>query len=86
MPLAVKVPVTESEAGWGRKIDDHMVCLSNEDALTFTKEFNSRNTESATPDWYMIVEHQPQPIDITDKQMKLLKKEKRVWLSSLRNI
>lgn len=26
--LAVKIAVIESEAGWGRKIDDWMVCLS----------------------------------------------------------
>ena len=82
--LAVKVAVIESEAGWGRKIDDWMVCLSIEDAKSFEKEFNSKNTESSAPDWYMKVEGEPQPIDVNDKQMKRLKKEKRVWLSELK--
>lgn len=81
--LAVKVAVIESEAGWGRKIDDWMVCLSVEDARAFIKEFNSKNTSSSTPDWYMVAEGDPQPIDLSDKQMKKLEKEKRVWLSIL---
>ncbi len=84
--LAVKIPVIESEAGWGRKIDDWMVCLSVEDAKAFEKEFNSKNTESSAPSWYMQVEGEPQPIDLTDKQMKKLKKEKRMWLSEFKNI
>lgn len=28
-----KVAIYESERGWGRKLDDHMICLSLEDAL-----------------------------------------------------
>ena len=39
--LAVKIAVIESEAGWGRKIDDWMVCLSIEDAKSFEKELIS---------------------------------------------
>ena len=81
--VAIKVPVVESEAGWGRKIDDWMVVLSMEDAKTFEKEFNSKNTSKTTPDWYMQVEGTPMPIDLTTKQMRKLKKEKRIWLSVL---
>lgn len=84
--LAIKVPVIESEAGWGRKIDDWMIVLSVEDAKAFENEFNSRNTARHTPDWYMKVEGVPQPIDLSAKQMKILKKEKRVWLSELRKV
>jgi hypothetical protein len=84
--LAVKIPVIESESGWGRKVDDYMVCLSMEDAMAFEKEFNARNTATSTPEWYMQVEGNPQPIDLTDKQMKKLKKEKRLWLSTIKNI
>lgn len=51
--LAVMVPVIESERGWGQKIDDHMVCLTNEDAGNFSKEFNGKNKPGPTPDWYM---------------------------------
>lgn len=83
--LATKIAVIESEAGWGRKVDDWMVCLSIEDAKTFEKEFNSNNTESSTPDWYMQVEGKPESISLTDGQMRRLKREKRVWLSELRN-
>lgn len=84
--LAVKIPVIESEAGWGRKIDDYMVCLSVEDAKAFEKEFNSKNTEPSTPEWYMKVEGEPQPIDLSDNQMKRLEKEKRCWLSVLKKV
>lgn len=83
--LAVKIPVIESERGWGRKIDDWMVCTSVEDAKKFEKEFNSKNTESTAPDWYMQVEGDPEPIDITESQMSELKKRKRIWLSELKN-
>ena len=31
--LAVKVAVIESESGWGSRVDDYMVCLSNDDAI-----------------------------------------------------
>jgi len=81
--LAVKIAVLESESGWGRKIDDWMVCLSNEDAKAFQIEFNSENKESTTPDWYMMVDGEPKPIDLTDAQYLLLLENKRVWLSIL---
>lgn len=84
--LAIKIAVIESEAGWGRKVDDWMVCLSIEDAKAFEKEFNSKNTVSSAPDWYMQVEGEPQPIDLNDNQMKRLEKEKRVWLSELKSV
>ena len=84
----VIVPVTESERGWGRKIDDYMVCLSVKDALKFTKEFNAKNTSETVPDYYMVVEHEPQPMDITEKQYEavLKSKKKRMWLNSLEKI
>lgn len=81
--LVVKVEVIESESGWGRRTDDWMVCLTMEDAKAFEEEFNARNTATTAPDWYMQAEGKPQPIDITDSQMKYLKKEKRVWFSVL---
>ncbi len=81
--LAVKVPVIESERGWGRKIDDYMVCLTLEDAHEFIKEFNSRNTETTTPDWYMQAEGDPEPISLSEAQYHIVLAEKRVWLNSL---
>lgn len=83
--LAVKIAVIESERGWGRKIDDYMVCLTVEDAKEFKKEFNSKNTEDSAPDWYMAAEGEPLPIDLDDKQFKRLKKSKRLWLSVLKD-
>lgn len=82
--VAVKVPVIESERGWGSKTDDYMICLSADDARKFVNEFNSKNTGTTVPEWYMYAESQIQPIDISDKQFKFLKKNKRVWLSTLK--
>lgn len=81
----VIVPVTESERGWGRQIDDYMVCLTHEDAIAFTKEFNSKNTEETVPDYYMIVEHEPQAKYINETEYQILcgSENKRMWLSSL---
>lgn len=84
--LAVKIAVVESERGWGRKVDDWMVCLSVEDANLYKKEFNAENVEERTPDWYMQVEGEPQPIDLTSRQYELLKKEERVWLSVINSL
>lgn len=84
--LALAVPVVESERGWGRKIDDYMVCLTIKDAEKFTEEFNSDNKDGPAPDWYMQAEGEPIPIDINDKQYNVLKKRKRMWKSDLINI
>lgn len=86
--LAVKIPVIESEAGWGRKVDDHMVCLSNEDAFAFRDEFNSKNTSETTPDWYMQVEGDPVAVDLTEAQYTALSssEKSRMWWSTLKNV
>ncbi len=86
--LAVKVTVIESERGWGSKVDDHMVCLSTEDANEFITRFNSKNNFPTVPDWYMYAESEIEPIDLTDAQYTLLEssEEKRMWLSSLNRI
>jgi hypothetical protein len=83
--IAVKMTVIESETGWGAKIDDHMVCLSVEDALNFKEEFNSENNSPTVPDWYMYAEGQPIPIDLNQEQYNLLVENKRMWWSSLKN-
>jgi hypothetical protein len=81
--LAFKVAVIESEAGWGSKIDDYMVCLTVDDAELFKVEFDSENTESATPDWYMCTYGNPIPIDLNDTQYDILMHRKRIWYSLL---
>lgn len=52
MPFSVDL--LESERGWGQKIDDTVYFHYRENAENFVKEFNSTNTETKTPDWYMI--------------------------------
>lgn len=84
--LAVKIAVIESEAGWGRKIDDWMVCLTAEDAKAFENEFNSKNTSTYVPEWYMQVEGEPELINLTEHQYNILLAEKRMWLSTLKSI
>jgi len=84
--IAIKVPVIESEAGWGSKIDDYMVCLSVADAEKFIKEFNSENNKPTTPDWYMYAEDTKSPIDLNENQYSQLKEKNRMWWSSLKQI
>ena len=81
--IAYKIPVIESEAGWGRKIDDWMICSSYDNAMKFKSEFNSKNTEDTTPDWYMQVEGEPEVINLTESQFTRLQEVNRMWLSSL---
>lgn len=82
--IAIKVPVIESERGWGSKIDDYMITLSLEDAEEFKNEFNSVNTATSAPDWYMQAESDFQQITLTESQHKVLSENKRVWLSELK--
>lgn len=50
----VTVHIMEYEKGWGSSIDEIKYFDTHELAVTFCKEFNSKNTELETPDWYMI--------------------------------
>jgi hypothetical protein len=52
----VKVYIIESERGWGQKIDEVKEFDTLELAETFVTEFNSQNTDSKVPDWYMRAE------------------------------
>jgi hypothetical protein len=83
--LAYRIPVIESEKGWGRKIDDYMVCLTSEDCLEYKKDFNSENTDDVTPDWYMVVEGEPEEIYLSDEQYEILESESdsRHWYKPL---
>jgi hypothetical protein len=49
----IKVYIIESEKGWGQKIDEVKEFASHEEADAFVEKFNSRNTDSVVPDWYM---------------------------------
>lgn len=79
-----KVGVYESERGWGRKLDDFMVCLSLEDAKKFITEFNSYNASPTSPNWYMQAEGEPEPIALSTKQIIQIKRgDGRIWLRQL---
>ena len=51
---AWRVVVWEHERGWGAKPDFHKDFDSKKEALEFMNEFNSKNTETVVPDWYMV--------------------------------
>lgn len=86
MPIAIKVPVWESERGWGQKLDDYMVCISIDEAKTFIKEFNAKNNEPSVPDYYMWAKDELIPMDLTDNQFAELKANGRLWLQQLNKI
>lgn len=80
--LAVKVAVHKYEIGKGQVLDDHMVCLTNKDAIDFIKEFNAAKDD---PNRMSVIlpGEKPMPIDLSERKYKILDAHKRMWLSSL---
>ncbi len=70
----------ESEAGWGQKVDEVHYFRTKEEAVAYIKQFNSRNTETTTPSWYMRADG-PYTQHVDEKLVKLIvedsKKSKR---------
>ena len=84
---AVKIALIETEFVWGEKVDDWMICLTNEDALKYKLEFNKTDsTDFVPPQWHLFIGGEPLPIELTEKQMKYLTEHKRVYLSTLNRI
>jgi hypothetical protein len=53
----VKVAMIESEAGWGRKIDEIKEFDTQDEAVKFVTEYNKKyNNEPVTPSWYIKAE------------------------------
>lgn len=52
-----KVQITEYERGWGSKVDEILYFDNEKEAKDFASEYNSRNTSSTAPDWYMQAEY-----------------------------
>lgn len=53
---AYRVLIIESERGWGSKIDETKEFRGENalaDAKAFVAQYNSFNTASSAPDWYM---------------------------------
>lgn len=48
-----KVEIIESERGWGQKVEEVKFFDNQQEAEAFVQEFNSQNTETTVPDWYM---------------------------------
>ena len=49
----VSVEIIESERGWGQKVDEVKTFEDCATAEAFVREYNSKNTATETPDWYM---------------------------------
>lgn len=80
---AFKVEIIESEREWGSKVDDYMICLTQEDAEMFREEFNSFNISITIPDWYMVADSISK-IELNDTQLQKLNNYKRIYWSQLK--
>ena len=56
-PVGYRVDLIEYERGWGSKIDETLYFDNEEEAREYCKEFNSKNTATTVPDWYMIADY-----------------------------
>lgn len=54
--MPFRVIVTESERGWGTKIDDIVYFNHIHHADEYVKNFNKDNPSGPAPDWYMQAE------------------------------
>jgi hypothetical protein len=80
-----KVAVVEITDGCWHNPYDWMICLNAEEADAFKKELNNDKPEQKIVNWYIVAQGNPIPIDLNDAQMEVLKKQKRMWLSELKN-
>lgn len=51
-----KVNLIESEKGWGRKSFDTKYFIKENNAISYIKEYNSKNNLKITPDYYTFAE------------------------------
>lgn len=70
MRYAYKVVLIESERGWGSKIDEIKYFDTPEEVGEFVKKFNSYNTQTVAPDWYMYAEG-PKLVKLDDKRKEI---------------
>jgi hypothetical protein len=54
LSLMFKVEILEYERGWGSKVDEIKYFDNEPEAKNFVNDFNSKNTDEVTPDWYMV--------------------------------
>ena len=51
------VLLIEHERGWGSRIDETKEFPTEQEAMDYVVEFNSKNIAQAVPDWYMVAEY-----------------------------
>ena len=51
------VHLLEFEAGWGSRVDEVLDFDDYDKAEDYIEQFNSKNKELQTPDWYMVAEY-----------------------------
>lgn len=56
-PVGYRVDLIEYERGWGSKIDETLYFDNEQEAREYVREFNSKNTATEVPDWYMIADY-----------------------------
>ncbi len=66
-----RVDDIESERGWGQKVDESHYFRTEQEAKDYVTKFNSRNTATTVPDWYMRAEG-PTTVYIDEKLAKLI--------------
>lgn len=54
---AYVVCIYEYERGWGSRLDGSRLFATKPEALAYVDEFNSKNTDTVVPDWYMVAEY-----------------------------
>lgn len=55
--VAYRVNIIESERGWGSRVDDTKFFTTQDEAKQFCADYNSKNTSTMVPDWYMYAEY-----------------------------
>jgi hypothetical protein len=51
-----KIYLMEYERGWGNRCDEIKYFDTEDEAIIYRDKFNSKNTETIVPDWYMVAE------------------------------
>lgn len=58
MKIQHVVHLMEYERGWGSRVDEVLYFDTWEEAHSYIKEFNSKNTEAEAPNWYMVANYE----------------------------
>lgn len=56
-PVGYRVVLIEYERGWGSRVDETLYFDNEAEARDYAEKFNSKNTETTVPDWYMVAEY-----------------------------